>query len=396
MSQCGSRQPQDLARQAFLKDTGPGDGPSGAGPSGGGPSQSQPSASRLVTLEPYTELDDDGVLLPESAVSAAVARDGASARDGSATSATRMPGNDRPLAVCAIGAFDGVHSAHRFLIRQVVEEARSRAVQSVLVTFDPDPDEIFRPLAQQRKIMDNQDRIDYLLHFGADVVLVVPFTAELAALTAQEFIDKVISPVCTPVSLHVGADFRLGVGNEGSVESLRILGESRGFAVHGHELVENAGEPVSATRIRNLIQDGKVEEASSLLCRPHFVRGTVVSGRQKGTGFGFPTANIVVSYPYVLPAKAVYAGFVLADGVAYPAAMNVGAPQTFDPDNPVPMVEAHLTGYDGNLYGCAVSVCFTHYLRPQRHFDSVQELISTVMGNIDWVAQHLGTQGLPL
>lgn len=298
--------------------------------------------------------------------------------------------------VCCMGAFDGIHRGHRFLFAQTRAEAQEKGVPSVIVTFDPDPDELFKPLSRQRKILSNPDRIEFLRRFGADYVLVVSFTPQLAALTSQQFVDDVLERFFHPVGIHVGADFRLGADNAGSVEDLTCLGDRRGFAVHGHDLRTLGDKPVSATRIRDLVQQGSVDAAADMLCRPHFVRGQVRQGRHEGTGFGFPTANVAVTDPYVMPSEGVYAGFVEVDGRAYPAAINMGAPRTFADKADDRFLEANLIGFDGDLYDRQVAVAFVHYLRPQKRFDSLDELIATVDGNIDWVREHLGDAGIPL
>lgn len=299
-------------------------------------------------------------------------------------------------AVCSIGAFDGIHRGHRYLFTRLLNDAKDLGVASVIVTFDPDPDEIFKPVSQQHKILSNEDRIELLRHFGADYVLVIPFTSDFAANTAQGFVDDYLRVVFEPASIHVGSDFRLGSGNEGSVESLKQLGTTRGFNVYGHELKESQDQVVSATRIRNLLSEGALDDANDLLCRPHYVRGHVGPGRHQGTEFGFPTANVHVEYPYAMPAEGVYAGFVAVDQIAYPAAINVGAPKTFDAVSDITFLEANLLGYKGNLYGKDVRVAFTRRLRPQRKFNTLEELIAVVTRNIDWVANNLGNEGIEL
>ncbi|MEE8717096.1 MAG: riboflavin biosynthesis protein RibF [Coriobacteriales bacterium] len=312
------------------------------------------------------------------------------------------PGLYRPVepaigdAVCALGAFDGIHRGHRFLFAQTVGDARAHGVRSAIVTFDPDPDEIFKPVARQRKILSNADRIEYLRRFGADAVVVVPFTPELAANTARDFVDDVLARALRPVSIHVGADFRLGAGNEGTVESLRSLGATRGFDVFGHDLRMSGDAPVSATRIRDLLQQGRIDEVNDLLCRPHFVTGSVGPGRHQGATFGFPTANILVTYPYVLPLEGVYAGFVRVGDTAWPAAINVGSPKTFDGVAQPRLLEANLVGFEGDLYGSEVSVAFVRRLRGQRKFDTIEELIAVVERNIGWVSDNLGSGGIRL
>ncbi len=310
-------------------------------------------------------------------------------------SAEAMPASIGEV-VCTIGAFDGIHLGHRFLFSSAIADARQRGISSAIVTFDPDPDELFLPTERVRKLLDNEDRIEYLRTFGADYVVVISFTRKLAGHSVEGFLREVLGGVMHTKAIHVGDNFRLGAGNQGTVESLRELGELDGFVVHGHDLRRAEGTPVSATRIRDCIESGAIDEATGLLCRPYYLRGEVVKGRQQGHGFGFPTANVQIGYPYVIPAEGVYAGFVESQGRVWPAAVNVGIPRTFAGQSGCAEMEGNLIGFDGDLYGKPVRVAFTKFLRPQRTFASRDELVTTVMGNISWVADNYGREGFDL
>ena len=302
-------------------------------------------------------------------------------------------------AVCTIGAFDGVHRGHRFLFSQTIEDAHRRGMPSVIMTFDPDPDELFLPSSRVHKLLDNEDRLSYLRRFGADFVVCVPFTRELAMNSAESFLRDIVRPVFKPRGIHVGSDFRLGANNAGNVAELRSLGRRRSAKceVFGYDLLCNASSPVSATRVRHLLIDkGDCAGATSLLCRPHFLRGTVTKGRQMGRTFGFPTANVKLSYPYVVPAEGVYGCLVLVDDRVYPAAVNVGVPRTFADEPNCASIEAHMLGFDEDIYGRDVAVAFVERLRGQCAFPTLDELIATVNGNIDWVARNLGSEGFDL
>lgn len=319
------------------------------------------------------------------------------------TRVLRLDGGDVPHigeAVCTIGAFDGVHRGHRFLFASVVADARRRGLPSVIVTFDPDPDELFLPTDRVHKLLDNEDRIGFLQRFGADFVVSVPFTRELAAHSAESFLAHIAGNVFKPRAIHVGSDFRLGANNAGNVDELRSLGMRRSAPcdVFGYDLVCNGEVPVSATRIRRLLMDdGDCAAASELLCRAHYVKGVVEHGRQQGRDFGFPTANVALDYPYVVPAEGVYACLVLTpDQRVWPAAVNVGVPRTFAAEQGCGSIEANLVGFSGDLYGSPVSVAFVERLRGQQAFGSLDELISAVNGNIDWVARHFGQTGFDL
>ncbi len=353
----------------------------------------------MVTMDDITPLE-----LARRAFLVQPSHDGASASpaQGSASEARLIRldlDQDAPYigpAVCSIGAFDGVHQGHRFLFSHVVQDARDRGIASAIVTFEPDPDELFLPRERVRKLLSDEDRAAYLRTFGTDYVIIVSFTRELASHSCESFLHDVLGRVMEVKAIHVGADFRLGAGNEGTVDSLRAMGERDGFDVHGHVLRRFDDRTVSATRVRNDLAAGDIDEATDLLCRPYYLRGTVVNGRHEGRDLGFPTANVQITYPYVMPAEGVYAGFVETRGVAWPAAINVGIPRTFAGKQGCAELEANLIGFTGDLYGESVRVAFTKFLRPQRKFDSLDELIATVNGNIDWVASAYGTKGLTL
>ena len=201
-------------------------------------------------------------------------------------------GGSARRSVCVLGAFDGVHVGHRELVRTAVAEARERGLASVAVTFAPDPAAVLAGPIVNDTLLSIEDRVRMLLRLGLDAVLVVPFTRELAATSHGDFLREWLVPCVGPASIHVGSDFRMGAGGVGTVGALREVAAPLGIDVHGHELVSEQGHAVSATLIRGLVRDGKVEQASRLLERDHMVRGLVEHGRGEGASFGFPTANV--------------------------------------------------------------------------------------------------------
>lgn len=292
--------------------------------------------------------------------------------------------------VCVIGAFDGLHAGHRALIAQAAGDARARNLPLALVTFDPDPSEVFSARPPERLLSD-ADRVRSLALSGADAILVHRFTPELAALPYNRYVTEVLGGILSPAAIHVGEDFRFGSGGAGTVTAMAALGEKRGFDVFGHALVTAEGSPVSATRVRGLLGEGKVEKAAELLLRHHFLGGRIVHGRGKGTSFGFPTANVELDGRDCLPANGVYACLAIIDGRVWPAAVNVGAPPSFDVAAH-PMLEANLVGFSGDVYGEDARVVFLRHLRASRRFDSLAELESAVLGNIQWVCENVGEE----
>ena len=263
-----------------------------------------------------------------------------------------------------------------------------------MVTFDPDPDVVVGPSPAQ-KLMTTADRLHALAQTGVDAVVAVPFTPAVAALDHVSFLE-LVSRVVDIRSIRVGSDFRLGRGGASGVAEMQVWGAEHGVDVYGHELLCVDGQTICATRIRQELRQGHVELAAELLGRPYMLRGVVAGGRHQGSDMGFPTANIQVPDGIQVPADGVYEGLVLVDDTVWPAAVNVGLPPTYADDAASAHLEANLIGYAGDLYGASVSLAFTRWLRPSRVFDSLDELIATVEGNIEDIRHNLGEQGVSI
>ncbi|NLG10616.1 MAG: riboflavin biosynthesis protein RibF [Coriobacteriaceae bacterium] len=289
--------------------------------------------------------------------------------------------------VCAVGVFDGMHQGHQFLIDQAVTEARQRNLPSMVVTFDCDPDELFLPNEKVKKLFSNADRLAWLATRDLDYVLIIPFRDELAKTEPRQFMDHMFTTVVRPKSIHVGQDFRYGHKASGKVADLRKWADAHQCCVHAHILVCDNGLPVTATRIRDALAQGRLDEANALLTRPYYVRATVVRGREVGRELGFPTANIATTQPYATIADGVYGGYVYVDDVPYKAAISVGAPATFQGVGPT--IEAHLIDFEGDIYLQDVKVAFVEKIREMRSFESVEQLKETVMANIAWARDNL-------
>lgn len=306
-------------------------------------------------------------------------------------------GDDRRF-VCAIGAFDGLHRGHRALLARARSRARALGCRLAAVTFSPDPSRAL-PGEPSADLLSVPDREALLMASGVDALVTLDFTSELAALPYERFVREGLGALMDVRGIVVGADFRLGAGGRGDVAALTRLGREDGFEVEGMELADEGGSPISASRVRALLAEGRVTEAASLLGRCHYLRGTVEHGRGEGTGFGFPTANVRVREGSCLPAEGVYAGLVCVGDEggarAYPAAINMGRPRTFSPGREgEAFLEATLLGFVGDLYGSEVSVVLARWLREPRTFDSLEELERVVLSNIDWVRGALGEGGV--
>ncbi|MFQ6000257.1 MAG: bifunctional riboflavin kinase/FAD synthetase [Anaerolineae bacterium] len=275
-------------------------------------------------------------------------------------------------SILTVGIFDGVHLGHRYLIEGMVERAREKALLAGAVTFDPHPHEILFPHEPILYLNTLEERIRLLGALGLDFLAVVSFTPQVACTTAEAFIRSLHDHL-RPRGIWVGQGFVFGYRREGDVSQLRVWGSQLGFEVHLVDPFRVRGEPVSSSKIRALISEGRIEEATEFLGRYPTVMGRVMVGAGRGKELGFPTANLEVPKKRVIPADGVYAVRVQWSG-SYPAVANVGTRPTFGEGKR--LVEAHILDFEGDLYGEELRLEFIERLRPERRFASVEELVS--------------------
>ncbi len=282
------------------------------------------------------------------------------------------PANCKNCAV-TIGNFDGVHRGHQLLVSTTLDFCTRYSLDSVAVTFTPHPRAFFSgkhmsPLAnpQTRRRLLGALGVEYLMELG--------FTRDIAALSPEEFYLSYLAPLKMEI-LVVGYDFCLGRGRSGDFASLRELGTRYGFAVHQVPPLLYAGAPISSTRIRKAIEDGDLVLARQMLGRPHTLHGKVIHGEGRGTGLGFPTANLEPAEE-LLPPDGVYATRVVHKGQVYAAVTNIGFKPTFD--GTARTIESFLLDCDINLYHEPVRVQFLQRLRGEKRFASPAELVAQI------------------
>jgi riboflavin kinase / FMN adenylyltransferase len=287
-----------------------------------------------------------------------------------------------PAPAVAVGNFDGVHRGHQALAAASVAEARTLSGTAAVLTFEPHPSRVLFPERAASTLMTTAQKAEVLAAHGIERVAVLEFTRELAGLTAEEFAREVLLDTLGARSVVVGHDFRFGRGRGGDARELAALGARLGFAVRIVEPVLEGGEPVSSTRIREAIEAGGVEKAAELLGRPYFVDGRVVEGDRRGRTLGFPTANLDLENETV-PAHGVYAGWCGAadrSDPPRPAVVNIGRRPTFDGERTT--VEAHLLGFEGDLYGRKLRLSFVERLRPERRFPGPDALRQQIEADV--------------
>jgi riboflavin kinase/FMN adenylyltransferase len=274
--------------------------------------------------------------------------------------------------VVVIGVFDGVHKGHQQLLNRAKEIADGRPI--VALTFDPHPTTVFAPDKAPTMLTTLADRVELLKIHNADQVAVMKFNEKFAAMSPDDFVSTVLVNQLNASTVIVGKNFTYGHKAAGNVDSLIKEGQKHNFTVDVLELKADT-EVISSSRIRNLVIEGKVEEARELLSRPHRLDGVVVHGEKRGREIGYPTANLGKIDGQTIPADGVYAGWLTVGINFWPAAISIGTNPTFEGERGR-QVEAYALDQEGlELYDKNASIEFGWYLRPTLKFDGLDELL---------------------
>jgi riboflavin kinase/FMN adenylyltransferase len=283
-------------------------------------------------------------------------------------------------SVVVIGVFDGVHKGHQALLNRAKEIADGREI--VALTFDPHPRTVFAPDSVPPMLTTLPDRVELLKIHNADKVAVMKFNEQFAVMSPEVFVKNILVDQLHVSTVIVGKNFTYGAKAAGNVDSLIKDGLQYNFTVDVQELTGGV-EPISSSRIRNLVMEGKVEEARELLSRPHRLDGVVVHGEKRGREIGYPTANIGKIDGQTIPADGIYAGWLTVGINFWPAAISIGTNPTFEGDRGR-QVEAYALDQQGlDLYDKAASVEFGWYLRPTLKFDGLDELLVQMKKDCD-------------
>lgn len=276
--------------------------------------------------------------------------------------------------VYALGTFDGLHKGHQTVIQRAVAEAREQAACTVVVTFDHHPLYILNPERCPGSLLQPELKAKVLIDLGVDFVLRLPMTKELLAMTADDFVAALT--VHNEVKAFVvGQNFTFGAGGLGTPDLIKALVEPKGINVYALSLAQcpEVQEHVSSTLIREAVKVGRLELVHSLLGRPFMFKGTVIKGDQRGRILGFPTLNFLYPKEMTLPPDGVYVNRVFIDGNWCEGVGNLGDNPTFE--NQYHRFEVHLFNFDKMVYGYEATIEFWKLLRPEKRFDSLDELI---------------------
>ena len=286
--------------------------------------------------------------------------------------------NLRP-GVVTIGNFDGLHRGHQAILQRMLAMSRRQNLVTVVMLFEPQPQEFFQGLNAPSRLMHWREKVEVFRELGIDYVLIARFNDDFRALTAQNFVDKVISPLNCQ-HLVIGDDFHFGCDRSGDVDFLRNAGQSSGFTVESTSTIAFGDERVSSTRIRSAIKQGDFVLAERLLGRPFSISGHIKHGDKIGRTLDFPTANISLKRQ-VSPLAGIYTVKVwgLGDKLLFGAA-NVGTrPAVNGKEN---RIEVHLLDFQGDIYGRLIRVQFCHKLRDETNFPSLEALKVAIANDV--------------
>ncbi|MBS0240765.1 MAG: bifunctional riboflavin kinase/FAD synthetase [Proteobacteria bacterium] len=294
-------------------------------------------------------------------------------------------------AALAIGNFDGVHRGHQALLARARDRAQATARGGALplagaMVFEPHPREFFHPERPHFRLSSLERKLALFERYGLDVAIVMPFDKDFASLDADQFIERVLVGGLAVRHVVIGYDFFFGKGRNGDAKHMQKRGAELGFGVSVIPPVAQDGEVISSSAIRSEIAQGDVATAAQMLGHWWSVAGEVVGGYKRGTGMGFPTANIVLPRSTPL-AYGIYAVFVDAPDGRHQAAAYLGTRPTFD--NGPPVLEVFLFDFDGDLYGKTIEVSFVGYIRPDRRFDDMDALVVQMAADCEKARQML-------
>lgn len=303
-----------------------------------------------------------------------------------------MVSQNCPARVCALGFFDGLHRGHMALMRAAAVRAAGKNAVFTVITFSEHPQSVITG-SRVRLLSTNESRADMLKRLGgAEEVIFLPFDEALMHLPWQDFIKNTLIARYRAVGIVAGENFRFGYLGSGNSENMPRLCRDLGVGCDIVESVSDVKGPISSSRIRVLVADGKMEEAAALLGHPHEIAGIVSHGRGVGSKLGIPTLNIPFPPSLVLPPLGVYAGRARLSGRRYDAVFNIGRRPTFPDAGDGVVIEAHLLRFDGDAYGIPATAEIYKFLRAERAFSSQSDLKEAIARDLSAAEIYMADQ----
>lgn len=272
-----------------------------------------------------------------------------------------------------LGFFDGFHKGHRKILQRVLSIAKNKNAKTAVFSFLSHPRWLLSPGAGPKLISPISFKVDFLKELDIDYLIAPDFSSSFAQTYAWNYLQK-LKEKTAHLDMIVGSNCRFGHKNKGNIQTLKSFEERHdGFCAEIVGPVLCEGQQISSTMIRNLIHEGKIRKANSLLERPFFVMNTIVKGNQRGREIGFPTINVPILATQIAPKRGVYTGRVLLEGKIFRAIIYVGD-YKLEEKLESPLVEAHLIGYSGNAYGKMTKIDFLDWIREPKSFKNIKEL----------------------
>ena len=296
--------------------------------------------------------------------------------------------------VATIGVYDGVHLGHCQLLSQLREKSKEQGLATAVITFDQHPTRVTSPENAPKLLTSFSQKMELFESQGIDYAYIIKFDKGRSMTPAAEFFQSVFVEGVKAKAIIVGEDFQFGHNREGDVAFLKREGAKEDIEVQGLHLFRHSFSPdivVSSTAIRAKLADGDMQMATEMLGRRFELEGTVVEGDKRGRQIGFPTANLSIPEEMLLPRDGVYAcWYYRPDGSRHMAAVNIGLRPTFQTNDSKSVLEAHLIGFDGDLYGESGQIEFVEYLREERQFDGIDALAAQLKSDVQASQSLLG------
>jgi riboflavin kinase / FMN adenylyltransferase len=283
-------------------------------------------------------------------------------------------------SVVTLGNFDGIHLGHQALIRSIVEAGKGLGRPSVVLTFEPHPLKVLAPDRAPKLILTHKDKMRLFQSLGIDIVVIQAFDAAFANVEAEDFVRAFLMDRLKTKEIWVGRDLRFGKGRKGSVNDLIRWGNAFGFTIRTIEPIVIGGIRVSSSRIRELVEQGRVDEAMPLLGRYHFISGKIVAGHRRGRDLGFPTANIATRNE-VLPLDGIYATLLQIRDTQLLSVSSIGMNPTFGEASRT--IESFILDFDRDIYGESVKLSFVKRIREEKKFDSADQLAAQMHRDVN-------------
>lgn len=288
--------------------------------------------------------------------------------------------------VAAIGIFDGVHKGHQLLIRRMVASARRKKSKSLVITFHPHPVEVLHH-KKVSYLVSLPQRLELIKNLGVDIAVVIKFTERFSRLHPEEFVKKYLADRLGVKKVFVGDDFRFGQNRSGDVGSFEQMGKKFGFLVKHMRPLKKITDKISSSSLRELISNGSLQDAASMLGRNISVSGKVIHGSARGKKLGYPTANIKIDSG-ILPPQGVYAVRVMLNKRVFQGMVNIGSRPSFADQNPGVHFEVHILNFRKNIYGHSIKVEFLKKIREEQKFSSLDALISQIRSDENFTREY--------